>query len=86
MYGETFYGRHTAQQACQCSDHMGISGSTRTVRSLYVGPFNVFFPNIKLSMCILLAILSGRVKFSHYIVLPRTDMTRFIYLFMTSLR
>ena len=73
-------------QACPCSDHMGISGSTRTVQRLYVGPFNVFFPNIKLSMCILLAILSGRVKFSHHIVLPRTDMTRFIYLFMTCLR
>ena len=29
---------------------MGISGSTRTVRSLYVGPINVFFQNIKLSM------------------------------------
>ena len=32
---------------CTCSDHMGISGSTRTVRSLYVGPINVFFLNIK---------------------------------------
>ena len=35
---------------CTCSDHMGISGSTRIVRSLYVGPINVFFPNIKLSV------------------------------------
>ena len=32
---------------CTCSDHMGISGSTCTVRSLYVGPINVFFLHIK---------------------------------------
>ena len=30
---------------CTCSAHMDISGSTRTVRSLYVGPISVFFPN-----------------------------------------
>ena len=31
---------------------MGISGSTRTVRSLYVGPINVFFPNINIYLFI----------------------------------
>ena len=31
-----------------CSKVMGISGSTRTVQSLYAGPINVFFPNINI--------------------------------------
>ena len=35
---------------------MGISGSTRTVRSLYVGPINVFFSNINIYLFILYVI------------------------------